>query len=474
MNIKSKIKRQIVSKLVDKNYIISSTIVGSFNESKGLDGISDIDIVIIVDDLTELRFKEIISSFESFNVEEVGLKDFEIFINSTFGPLKFNSRKKIVFHLMIYDVKGHILHVEESPFTCHSWENNLPILGIPLKKVYPVLNLQLSDILDSRRGIISYIDDLRKGSITFRRYEFIDNKPIIKRDNFGLDMHHKVEYSYHITYHLLNNFYKIITRDKKSLDYKKLFEFFEINKFFSKEDILLYYKLSLWKNEGERFPDEVLSKTKNFASNFFLNIKKIQRLSTTLKFVRHERTELNDGTFLGIGRDPGIEKRNITKSLIIFDDGFHSRLKRSKETMNYFSCKNIFESNLIDEINYGYAEGLSFDKFSSDYPEIISEWISGKDPSFPGGESQSDVFKRVIVFLKRINLSRNTIVVTHLVVLRMILNNYLDLELKELYKIKIEHLDGFHSENILSEYSPITFDSHVRQNIRTQLSINND
>ena len=45
-----------------------------------------------------------------------------------------------------------------------------------LKEIYPVINLQYSDILDSRRSVLSYLDDIEKGSITFRKYQFKNEK----------------------------------------------------------------------------------------------------------------------------------------------------------------------------------------------------------------------------------------------------------------------------------------------------------
>ena len=102
--IKEDIKNSIIKVVEDKQYIISTTIVGSFMDSTGLDGISDIDIVIIVEKLTKNIFDEINSSFQRIKSSEIGLDDYDILINNTFGPLKFDTEKNIVFHLMVYDI----------------------------------------------------------------------------------------------------------------------------------------------------------------------------------------------------------------------------------------------------------------------------------------------------------------------------------------------------------------------------------
>ena len=73
---------------------ISTTIVGSFLKSKKIESISDIDIVIIVKDLNEDTFNEIINSYQNIKSTSIGLEGYEVFVNSTFGPLKFNSNKK--------------------------------------------------------------------------------------------------------------------------------------------------------------------------------------------------------------------------------------------------------------------------------------------------------------------------------------------------------------------------------------------
>ena len=54
----------------------------------------------------------------------------------TFGPLKFNDDKTIVFHIMIYDIEGHRKHVLESPFTCLDWEYYPAIYGKNLSEIY--------------------------------------------------------------------------------------------------------------------------------------------------------------------------------------------------------------------------------------------------------------------------------------------------------------------------------------------------
>ena len=52
-------------------------------------------IVIIVEKLTKNIFDEINSSFQRIKSSEIGLDDYDILINNTFGPLKFDTEKNI-------------------------------------------------------------------------------------------------------------------------------------------------------------------------------------------------------------------------------------------------------------------------------------------------------------------------------------------------------------------------------------------
>lgn len=472
--IKQKIKKSIINVIRNKKEIVSTTIVGSFVDSVGLKGISDIDVVIIVDQLTKNIFENIISSFETIKGSDFGLDDHQVIINNSFGPLKFNSEKIVVFHVMIYDIEGHINHVEESPFTCFSWENFKPITGLSLRDVYPTLNLQIDDILRSRRGLLTYLSDIEKGCITYRKYKFNNNKLEIIKENFELDLKHNLEYSYHITYHLLNNFYKLITRKNNSIevgDLEKLYLSFE---FFPNENLLFFKNLYSWKKKGGKPPENIISRTKLFINDFFSFVESIKLTSKIISFRRHGKTVLNDGTFLGVKRNPSIEALSKKVSDFNYEIGYHSQLLRSIETISHFNCNVLIESSLLNEIDYGLAEGLSISKLHSKFPDIILKWEEGQDPKFPEGECQNDVLNRVRSFLNnKLDVNKDSIVITHLVVLRLILFNYLTLDFKNLYKINIEHIDGFDALNF-NQYFSIEIPNETRRRIRKQLSILDD
>jgi predicted nucleotidyltransferase len=160
-HLKKRIREVVVERLSTVENIISITFVGSFESSNGLSVISDIDIIVIIDKLSELKFKQIEKVASEIDSKHLGLDAFEIALNMTFGPLKLNNDKTIVFHLMIYDIDGHRKHVIESPFTCLEWENHSASFGKNLKDIYTATGVQLEDLLGSRRSLETYFDDIK-------------------------------------------------------------------------------------------------------------------------------------------------------------------------------------------------------------------------------------------------------------------------------------------------------------------------
>ncbi len=184
------------------------TIVGSFNDFSSLSSVSDIDIVVIIDKIDENKYNLIINSIKNIQPDLLGLSNFSIKVNPTFGPLKFDSPDLIIFHLMIYDIEGHINHVEKSPFTCLDWELAKPIIGVPLKKIYPVEFVQLDDLVKSRRGLESYLNDIKNNKIIIESIHFVNGECKLILKNKKLEKKDSLEYSYHISKNLFLNLYK--------------------------------------------------------------------------------------------------------------------------------------------------------------------------------------------------------------------------------------------------------------------------
>ena len=63
--------------------------MGSFVDKKNLDGISDIDTVVICRNLTKNFFNDC-KVIGEIDVGTLGLEGYSLRINDTFGPLKFD------------------------------------------------------------------------------------------------------------------------------------------------------------------------------------------------------------------------------------------------------------------------------------------------------------------------------------------------------------------------------------------------
>jgi ribonuclease H / adenosylcobalamin/alpha-ribazole phosphatase len=150
----------------------SVTFTGSFVEKPGLAGISDIDVVVVVESLTEAGFAACKAAVAAVSPADLGLPDHRLLLNDTFGPLKFDQPGVVVVHLMVYGTADHRDHVLKSPFTCLDWERSAFSVGSTLRSIYPVLGLQPRQFFEARRSLNNYLEDVASGSISYRRYQF--------------------------------------------------------------------------------------------------------------------------------------------------------------------------------------------------------------------------------------------------------------------------------------------------------------
>lgn len=443
---KNEIRKQLFEKLSKIDGILSTTLVGSFVDKKGLDGISDIDTIVVCKKLSKEIYFKCISVLEKINLEKCGLNGYKILINSTFGPLKFDREKLVVIHLMIYDIKGHKKHVISSPFTCYDWERSKDYIGLPLKSIYPVGNLQFRDFVEARRSTNNYLSDLNNKKITFREYTFNKERiNEIKKSKF-LDEKHKGEFGYHIVKNLISNYLKLINSKNKSFSNKNICS--KIIKLFPSDGIAKSNKFkelhTLKKKRSLEYPEETIDWAVSFVNNFQEMIYRDIKHSKSIYFIRHFKSTLNDNSFLGVGRDPSIVKTNVKQKIdkdrsIIFS----SPMKRCIETVNELFLNNepLLDNRLL-EFNYGLAEGLSYIDISKKFPKIKESWDLGEDPPFPNGESTQDVFLRLNSFMNYLKNETllekdNIFVVTHNGVIRCLLGNLLNIEKKHWHRLEI-------------------------------------
>jgi broad specificity phosphatase PhoE len=437
--LKDQIKKVVVNKLSPIQGLNSITFVGSFESSTDITLISDIDIIVIVDELSGTKFSEIENAIGSIKGLDIGLEDYKIKLNMTFGPLKYNNDKTVVLHVMVYDTLGHRKHVLESPFTCLDWEFFPALFGKNLSEIYPASGVQLDDFVGSRRGLDAYLDDLKKNVISFREYDFSTEPYSEKKYSFKIDDRHKKEYAYHILKFLQLNLIKILFQVNNRYTISELTEIFSsLNPSFKNHSEFLI-ELHNWKYENAKEPDKIFIRLENFIKDLTTWMNNLAL--TKLSFFRHGKTELNDGSFLGIGRNPSIIKPIEIDCDEYFDIVYTGTLDRTVETGELLKTKELCKDELLNEIDYGLAEGLTLKELNDVFPELVQSWQKNEDPKFPEGESQLDVSIRLEKFINQ-GLTKNiTAIVTHNVVLRALLGKVYNQPIYNWYKMNPRHLD---------------------------------
>lgn len=446
---KRKLTSDILSYVSSVDGVLSVTLVGSFNDRPGMGGISDIDTIVVCESLEQSVFDSCVAACERLNPADYGLAGYNVRINTTFGPLKFNDGETIVIHLMVYDVRGHIRHVLKSPFTCYDWERSNTFVGIPLSKICPVGRLQLVDFLDGRRGTSDYLSDIEAGSLSYREYDWSGENVVEVTRSFQFDLRAKGEFAFHIVKNLIFNFCKfeaqanIVPSDH---DIREL-----ATRVMKNADSFIDYFFTLQsikQDGGMVFPGDPISWAADFINRFRDFLSRYASRHHTLHFVRHARTALNDGRFLGSRSDPDAEPFDVTGISRVYGSVFSSPLSRAKQTAEKISGATGIELDAsLLEIDYGDAEGMEFGDLENAYPEIVRAWNNGEDASFPNGENSADVAVRVEAFLDKMHDRLNetsqpetNLAVTHNVFLRCLIGVTHDLPMSCWHALQIDHL----------------------------------
>ena len=444
MKYEKKLINDILNILKENEYTLSASVVGSI-ENKSFDQISDIDIVIILDYLSFEKIDLIKNVLLKIDLSEYKLNK-KIRINDTFGPLKFDNKDELVFHLMIYDVDSHFEHVINSPFTCFDWERTNLFTNKPMQDIFSVRRLMINDFLSSRRGIYDYINDIKNKQISYRKY-VKDTSGDIKesKESFNLDERHKTEYGFHIVKNTITNHIKVLEGLNKRYDGEEF-----LNKWKKLEpDLFLKYSdffNDLYRNKLEKEYKTDLDENTliDFLDDFYKIIEEKYKNSTKILLVRHLRTELNDGRLFGQYFDPDINENEIInlENFMRFDLNkmkiYSSPMKRALQTVEKFKFKqNVLTDDRLLELNYGDSDGLMFEDFLNRFPDYKEKVDSEYDFTFPNGESYSDLEKRMYKLLGE--ATENMILFTHQGPIRTILGSLFGIPPGLYFKIQIPH-----------------------------------
>ena len=172
-----------------------------------------------------------------------------------------------------------------------------------------------------------------------------------------------------------------------------------------------------------------------------------------LLLVRHGKTKLNSTERFWGKTDVELSDEGIRQAKCLRDRlesqkinaVYTSRLSRARVTAEIITLRDNLDITTLaelDEINFGFVEGLTIEEIKRLHPElseVMKKWNS--HPKFPGGESLDDLDTRVQEFLeilKNHKPAETILVVAHSVALRLIICHLLDIDIEHWRQIQTD------------------------------------
>ena len=175
---------------------------------------------------------------------------------------------------------------------------------------------------------------------------------------------------------------------------------------------------------------------------------------TRLLLVRHGETELNSAerywgqsdvklSALGLRQAERLRDRLAAQKI---DAVYSSDLQRALATARIIASGHQLDVTIcaeLREINFGKLEGLNFEEISQLFPEFTAKWKVQRntDIEFPGGESLDQLHRRVRNFVDRLQKRKpeeTVLVVAHAGVLRSLICQLMEIELRYIYRIRLD------------------------------------
>lgn len=460
--LKEKIIQSLWQVVDNHDCIQSATLTGSFVNSNSLEGLSDIDFVVIVDELNSDRFAALQNAFQS-SLEPVLQRDgYSLRINPTLGPLKFNEPKLAVLHLMLYSQQAHVEHVVNSPFTCLDWQDSPVYRKQSMAEVYPAFGLQPRHFLSARRSISDYLNDFRASVVSFRELVCNETGYTEKKCAKPMDNRDRHEFAYHVMRFLMLNLLKLTRKlDGASVQLTALMDrFFGVFPLGEQDARALLTQLADKKrridyataieNIGPRLEGFISLFEQQFREHFISNA------SRHIAF-RHAPTLGNVGPLRFQGRtdlpiiesddETAVQRWKIAKqSLSSLNPTaiYTSPLQRCKQSMQKVAGDALpFQADdRLIEIDYGQCEMLNVTECREQFPSLFEAWRRAEDPRFPDGENTADVNSRAWDFVDQHWKydSPSSATCTHNGVLRCLVGQAIGVSPSERYRIQIPHL----------------------------------
>jgi len=199
-----------------------------------------------------------------------------------------------------------------------------------------------------------------------------------------------------------------------------------------------------------------------------------------LLLIRHGRTNLQkEDRYWGSTdiplNDTGIKQAEQIRDSLAREKITHvysSTLSRTRDTAKIIAAAhhiNVFACEELNEFNFGYAEGLTYEEIKKLHPSLAEDMAKMGAITFPGGESLDKFYTRVQAFLKRLEKHKaqdTLVIVAHAGSLRMLICHLLELEQKHWYRMFIDqasisvvnmypHISILNSLNDTSHLKPV-------------------
>lgn len=168
--------------------------------------------------------------------------------------------------------------------------------------------------------------------------------------------------------------------------------------------------------------------------------------------IRHQQTDYNlkkrycGFTDIGLNKKGVLEAKRLREKLkdLKPDKIYCSDLKRSRQTLRLIFSKSypVEKRKGLREINFGEWEGLNHSQILKKYPVVYKRWLNKPHlADIPGGERIDDFIKRIkeeFEYIIKTNPDKFVVIITHLGVMRVILNTILKIEKENFWRLKLD------------------------------------
>jgi broad specificity phosphatase PhoE len=146
------------------------------------------------------------------------------------------------------------------------------------------------------------------------------------------------------------------------------------------------------------------------------------------------------------------------------DRAWSSPALRARQTAAALALDAAVNGSLR-ECDYGRWAGRTFTDVQTDEPASVAAWLSDAEPAPHGGESLSDLFRRVWAWMDEFirEEARHTIAVTHAAVIRAAILPVLDAPPQSFWRIDIEPLSVIKLRGYGTRWTLVAGEQRVRK-----------